>query len=134
MTTSTTFTEDELATRVLREIGIVESGEAPSNIDLVWAKETNASEIALLAAIQMPIWNGSYLSVPLEYYTTLARRLALAVAPSFGIVDLAKAQMAIDAADRTLSLLAAPRMFNPRPLRADDAIQRRASFDFTTGQ
>lgn len=131
----TVYSDTEFATRVLRDLGLVGAEETPSSADIAWAKQTAASEIALLAAINLPIWNGSDMAVPLEYLTTLSRRVGLAVEPSFGRTTIAEAQMAMREAERYLTLLVNPRITSPRILTTNDATgNRRSSFDFATGQ
>lgn len=102
-----TYSDSDQATRVLKDLGLVEADETPSASDLNWAIETVASEVALLAAKGIPIWNGSDQSVPLEYLTVLSRRIGLAVGPSFGLFSLAEAQIAMPIAERDLRILAA---------------------------
>lgn len=128
----TTYSETDFATRVLRDLGLVGADETPSSADLEWAKETAASEIAMLSAINLPIWNGSELAVPQEYLTMLSRRVGLAVAPSFGLTDIATAQKQMRDAEHTLTLMAAPRT-RAIPLSADDATPRRANFSYRNG-
>lgn len=89
------FTLAELATRVLKDLGLVGAEETPSATDLEWAQETCSSEIDLMAAKGIGIWNGSEESIPNEYLTTLSRRIGLAVAPSFGLTDVATANSQI---------------------------------------
>lgn len=103
----TTYSAADLATRVLKDLGLVEADETPSASDLAWATETVSSEVALMSAKGIVIWNGSDQSVPLEYLTVLSRRIGLAVGPSFGLMDLAQAQMAMTLAERDLRVLAA---------------------------
>lgn len=129
----TVYSQAEFATHTLKAMGLVAAEETPSATDLSWATEVTGSEIALLAALNMPIWNGSELSVPQEYLTTLARRCALAVAPSFGMMSLSDAQMAMREAERYLSILASPRVGAPLRLLSNDAKQTRSGFNFTTG-
>lgn len=129
----TTYTEDEFATRVLKDLGVIGAEETPTSADLEWAKETALSEIMALAAIGLPIWNGSEVSVPQEYLTILSRRVGLALAPSYGQTDPATAQLAMREAERSLTILAAPRS-RPLKLLADDAKAGSASFNFTTGR
>lgn len=128
----TTYTETEFATRVLKDLGIIGAEETPSSADLEWAKETAASEISLLAATGIPIWNGSGVAIPQEYLSTLSRRVALAVAPSYGETDMATAQNAMREAERPLTILAAPRS-RPRLLSSND-VKTNSSFNFTSGQ
>jgi hypothetical protein len=129
----TTYTENQFATRLLKDLGLIGAEETPSSADLEWAKETAASEISLLAATGIPLWNGSELSIPQEYLTTLSRRVGLALSPSFGQTDPATAQNAMRAAERSLIVLAAPRGARPTALSADNTLTRRGSFNFTLG-
>ena len=128
----TTYTEDQFATRVLKDLGIIGAEETPSSADLEWAKETAASEISLLAATGIPIWNGSEVAIPQEYLSTLSRRVCLAVAPSYGSTDMVAAQNAMREAERSLTILAAPRS-RPLSLRTD-VPARGGAFNFTTGR
>jgi hypothetical protein len=121
------YSQTDLATRVLRDLGLLGSEETPSAPDLDWATETVSSEVAMLGAIGLPIWNGSDMAVPVEYLSPLSRRICLAVAPSFGLTDTATAQMAMREAERYLTLMASPRLGSPLPLRSDDAMRRRSS-------
>jgi hypothetical protein len=101
----TTYTTAELATRVLRDLGLVAAEETPTAADLDWATETVQSEVGLLAAKGIPIWNGSDVSIPQEYLTVLSRRIGLAAAPSYGLTDVASATVAMDLAERDLRIL-----------------------------
>lgn len=128
----TTYNEDQFATRVLKDLGLVGAEETPSAADLAWAKETAATEILMLASIELPIWNGSEMEIPQEYLGVLSRRVGLAVAPSFGLIDIATAEQQMRAAEYNLTLLAAPRTM-PLTLTANDATRHRPSFNYTTG-
>jgi len=92
----TTYTTTELATRVLKDLGLVAAEETPSSADLNWAIETVQSEVQMLAAKGIPVWNGSEVVVPSEYLTVLSRRIGLALAPSFGLGDIASATQAME--------------------------------------
>lgn len=102
----TTFTKAELATRMLKDLGLVAAEETPSAADLAWAEETCSSEIDLMSAKGIGIWNGSEDEIPNEYLTVLSRRIGLAVAPSFGLADVATANASIIALERDLRILA----------------------------
>jgi hypothetical protein len=130
----TTYSQPDLATRVLKDLGLVGADETPSADDLAWATETVSSEVAMLSAIGIPIWNGSDMVVPNEYLTVLSRRIGLAVAPSFGLTDLATAQLAMREAERYLTIMAAPRSASPLSLRTDDATRGSSGFNFMTGR
>ncbi len=102
----TTYTEAQLATRVLRDLGVVASDETPSSQDLNDAVEIIASEIPSMAVRGISIWGGSGTVVPQEYLTALSRRLGLSVAPTYGM-GLDQSAIAIEAAERYLRQLAA---------------------------
>lgn len=130
----TTYSQSDLATRMLKDLGLIGAEEVPSAVDLEWAEETVGSEVAMMGAIGLPIWNGSDMAVPLEYLTPLSRRCGLAVAPSFGLMDPATAMLAMREAERYLTVLANPRAGAPLTLVTNDSKQRRGRFNFTTGQ
>ena len=101
----TTYTGAQLATRVLKDLGMVGAEETPTAADQTWAEETVEAEIGLLAAKGIPIWNGGDDDIPHEYLTTLSRRIGLAMAPSFGLSDVATATLAMRAAEDDLRIL-----------------------------
>lgn len=103
----TTYTTSELATRVLKDLGLVGAEETPSAVDLAWAVETVQSEVMMLSAKGIPIWNGSEVEVPQEYLTLLSRRIGLAVGPSFGLMSQAEAEAAMKMAEVNLRILGA---------------------------
>lgn len=105
----TTFSQTDLATRVLRDLGLVESEETPSDVDIAFALETIASETASMGVRGIPIWNGSDESVPLEYFSAMSRRIGLAVAPAFGLITIADAARAIPDAETLLTELSLTR-------------------------
>jgi hypothetical protein len=102
----TTYTRADLATRVLKDLGLVGAEETPDAADQEWAVETVSAEISLLDAIDMPIWNGSDMAVPQEYLTILSRRIGLALEPSFGLSSIANATMAMKEVEKTLRRMA----------------------------
>jgi hypothetical protein len=101
----TTYTSAEFATRVLRDLGLVGAEETPSAADLDFATETAASEVQMLAAKGIQVWNGSETSVPVEYLTLLSRRVGLALASAFGLTDPASATQAMELTERDLRIL-----------------------------
>jgi hypothetical protein len=101
------FTLAQLAARVLHDLGMVGADETPSSADLEWAKETCSSEIDLMAAKSIVIWNGDEESIPNEYLTTLSRRICLAVAPSFGLSDVATSSQMIVALEKEIRAISA---------------------------
>ena len=102
-----TYTLADLATRVLKDMGMVGAEETPSASDQEWAEETCTSEIAMLDAMNIPIWNGSAVSVPEEYLTILSRRIGVALESSYGLSSIAQATMAMETIDKTLRRMAA---------------------------
>lgn len=129
----TTFTQTELATRTLRDLGLIGAEEVPSAADLDWANQTIESVVPTLAAIGLPIWNGSEAHVPAEYLVPLSKRIGLDVASSFGLIDPAEAEAAKQSMERTLTLMANPRRGDPGLLRTDDATSSYRAFNWTTG-
>lgn len=101
----TTYSINELATETLATPGLIGVDETPSADELADAVKVCKSEILQMNARGIPIWNGSELEVPEEYFTLLARRCALALYPKYGGMDLAQAQLAMDAAERNLRVL-----------------------------
>ena len=101
----TTFTKAELAVRVLRDLGIYGAEETPSAADQEWAEQTCSSEILLLAAKDIPVWNGGTETIPEEYLTVLSRRIGLAMASSYGIEEMAKATQAMELLEYNLRIL-----------------------------
>lgn len=129
----TTKTQTELATRLLRDLGLIGAEETPSAADLDFANETIESVVPMLAAIGVPIWNGSEAQVPLEYFVPLSKRLGLDVAPGFGLADPAEAEAAKGALERNLTLMANPRRADPGTLKTDEAQRSYRTFNWTTG-
>lgn len=103
----TTYTQTDLAIRLLRDLGLIAAEETPSAADLVWAKETIEAEITALSAENVRLWGGSYASIPGEYFTPLSARIGLAIAPSFGLASVAEAEIAKEAANRRLRKISA---------------------------
>lgn len=128
----TTYTQAQLATRMLRDLGLIGAEETPWASDLEWAEETVASEIQMLSTLGLPIWNGSEISIPEEYLTLISRRCGAAIAPSYGLMSQAEAIATMEAAERNLTILAAPRGAMPLLLNADDSTRMRR-FNFATG-
>ncbi len=126
-------TLSDLAHRVARDLGILGAEETLSAADYAWITQTCTSEVAMMADLGMPVWNGSEASVPPQYLTALSRRIGLAIAPSFGLTDPATAMASMREAERPLSVMAAPRLANPTLLRSDDSKRSGSRFNFSTG-
>ena len=128
----TTYTANEFGTRLLKDLGLIGAEETPSAADMAWATETASSEIMALSALNLPIWNGSHLAIPQEYLTTLSRRVGIAMAASFGLASPAEAMAAMREAERSLTLMAAPKL-RAAALKTD-TISSRGTFNYATGE
>ncbi len=101
----TTYTTTQLATRALRDLGVVGAEETPTAADLAWAIETVQSEVQMLARKGIPVWNGSEVSVPQEYLTTLSRRVGAPMATSFGLMTIPEAEQVMLLCEQNLRIL-----------------------------
>lgn len=116
----TVFSRSDLATRVLKDLGITNASETPTADDLSWAAETIASVTAQLATEGIHIWNGSDQALPESYLVPLSKRICLDVGPSFGLYTIAEAETAKPIANATL------RRMNAKP--PTGAVQQVNSF------
>jgi hypothetical protein len=101
----TTYSLSDMATRVLKDLGLIGAEETPSGVDLTWAQETVSAEVETLNQIGMPIWNGSDMDVPQAYLLPLSNRIGLSIAPSFGLMSLVDAERAKPIAEQVLHKL-----------------------------
>lgn len=101
----TTYSQSDLATRVLRYLNLVDVTEAPDADILADTIETISSDIAAMSVRGMPIWNGSVMAVPQMYLIPLTVRLSIPVAVSYGMSSPADAPKAMLAAERVLHAL-----------------------------
>jgi len=130
----TTYTLSDLGTRVLRDLGLVGAEETPSAADLAYAEQTISSVVALLRAKEIVIWNGDENSIPEEYFVALSKRIALDVAPSFGLISLDRTEPAIEIAEKSLRILSQPRPGAPIALKTDELTQRRyGTYNYLVG-
>jgi hypothetical protein len=102
----TTYSTEELATRVAKDLGLIDRSAVLDADEMAWLVETIQSELQMLNAKGIPIWNGSDITIPQEYLTALSRRLGLAISPSYGLMDQATATRAIEMAEVNLLRLA----------------------------
>ena len=101
----TTYTKSDMAIRILRDAGLIGAEETPSAADFLFASETLSSEFDLMAAKGLAIWDGSEDAIPNSYYTTLSRRVALVLAPSFGLGTLVDSSNAIPLVERDIRII-----------------------------
>jgi hypothetical protein len=87
----TTHTKSELATRLLRDLGLLGADETASSVDMDWAEETIDATFAALQRKGIRIWDSSTDAIPDEYLVLLSQRIGLDVAPSFGLMSMADA-------------------------------------------
>src|ERR1051326_497501 len=102
----TIYSQSDLATRVLRDLGLIGAEEVPSAADLQWSVETVGSEVALLGSSGLPSVTAPAPDRrgPLDSLAPLSRRIGLAVAASFGLIATASAQLAMREAERYLTV------------------------------
>src|SRR5689334_207246 len=117
----TTYTQADLATRILLDLGVISAEDTPSAIDLIWANDTIEAVVPTLSAMGLPIWNGSEVVVPAEYLIPLSKRIGLDMAPSFGLMNTVEAEAAKRGMEQSLTIMANPRGGNPSTLRTDEA-------------
>lgn len=129
----TTYTEVELATQTLRAPGLLGIEETLSAAEYVDVVQSNRSVIATMGAIGLPIWNGSELAVPEEYFVELSLRLSLPVQFANGLIDMAQYLAMVEASEARLTVMAAPRGSSPLLSKANDSTGRRSSYNWTTG-
>lgn len=120
----TTYSETELATETLRSASLIGSDETPSAADLVDAKQSNASVVGAMAAIGIPIWNGSEVQVPQEYLVELAIRLSLPLRLKYGMIDESDYLSMVEASETRLTIMAAPRGSDPLTLSSNESTGR----------
>ena len=101
------YTPEQLATRCLKDLGLVAVDEVPTADEMADAIEILSSEIPQMQIRGMPIWNGSEVEIPQEYLTALSRRLGLAVGPSYGAFSVVDATAAIIPSESVLRQLSA---------------------------
>jgi hypothetical protein len=86
----TTYTETEFATETLRAPGLLGMEETLAAAEYDDVTRSNRSVVGILAAIGLPIWNGSEISVPEEYFVELAMRCSLPLQFKYGLVTHAE--------------------------------------------
>ncbi len=83
----TTYSQTDLATKVLRYLNLVGVTETPSADELADTIETISSDVAAMTVRNMPIWNGSVMAVPQAYLLPLAIRLSIPISASYGLMN-----------------------------------------------
>lgn len=117
----TTFTESDLATETLRSASLIGSEEVPSAVDLLDTEQSNSSVLATMATIGLPIWNGSEIEVPNEYFVELSIRLSMPLRLKYGMIDEITYLKLVDAAETRLTVMAAPRGAAPLEMSTNES-------------
>ena len=128
------YTEVDLATETLRSPGLLGIDETLSAAEYDDTIRSNRSVIATLNTIGLPIWNGSEIDIPEEYYVELAMRCSLPLQFKNGLISHADMLSMIEASESRLTVMAAPRGSNPLPASTNESTgYRRGYFNWQTG-
>lgn len=130
----TTYTETELATETLRSPGLLGIEETMSAAEYDDVTRSNRSVIATLGSIGIPVWNGSEIDVPEEYFVELALRCSLPIQFKNGQISHGELLSMIDASEARLITMAAPRGSVPLLASSNDSTGGRPYFNWTTGR
>lgn len=103
----TTFSRSDLATRVLRDLGLVAAEETPPADDQTFAEETVQSVYAELAAVGISLPDGNDQALPEKHLVCVSKRIGLDVGTAFGLFSVADAEVAKPIAEQRLRALAA---------------------------
>lgn len=109
----TTYTESDLATEAMRSCGLTSIEEPLNAVEFADAVQSNGSVIQMLSAIGIPVWNGSEISIPEQYFVELALRCSVPLQFKNGLIDHGTMLQLIDASEARLIVMAAPRGANP---------------------
>jgi hypothetical protein len=121
----TTYSESDLANQTLLTTGLIETNGTLSAEDYTAATTSNRSVINMLNALGIPVWNGSEISVPEEYFVELAMRCSLPFQLRWGQINMQQYLGMVDECERRLTLLAAPRGATPLLSATNESSQRR---------
>ena len=129
----TTFTESDLATETLKSASIVEIDGVLSASEFADVTRSNGSVIQMLGKIGLPIWNGSEIDVPEEYFVELALRCSLPIQFKNGLIGHAEMLGLIEASEMRLVVMAAPRGAMPLIASSNESTGRRGFYNWQTG-
>lgn len=128
------YTEVDLATETLRSPGLLGIDETLSAAEYDDTIRSNRSVIATLNTIGLPIWNGSEIDVPEEYFVELAMRCSLPLQFKNGLIGHADMLSMIEASETRLTVMAAPRGAKPLPSSTNESTgYRRGYYNWQTG-
>jgi hypothetical protein len=129
----TTYTESDLATETLKSAGIVEIDGVLTASEFVDVTRSNGSVVQMLGKIGLPIWNGSEIDVPEEYFIELALRCSLPIQFKNGMIDHAGMLSLIEASETRLVVMAAPRGAMPLLASSNESTGGRPFYNWQTG-
>jgi hypothetical protein len=128
------YSETDLATETLRSPGLLGIDETLSAAEYDDTIRSNRSVIATLNTIGLPIWNGSEIDVPEEYFVELAMRCSLPLQFKNGLIGHADMLSMIEASEARLTVMAAPRGAKPLPSNTNESTGfRRGYYNWQTG-
>lgn len=130
----TVYTESDLATETLKSAALVEIDGVLSAAEFVDVVRSNGSVIQMLGKIGLPIWNGSEIDVPEEYFIELALRCSLPIQFKNGLVNHAEMLSLIEASEMRLTVMAAPRGSMPLIASSNESTGGRPFYNWQTGQ
>lgn len=117
----TTYSETDLITEAYRAPGLIGIEETPSAAEVADAQVSNASVIATMNSLGIPIWNGSVIAVPEEYFIELAIRCSLPLQLKNGLINNAEYLSLVEASEQRLTVMAAPRGSAPLELTTNES-------------
>jgi hypothetical protein len=128
------YTETDLATETLRSPGLLGIDETLSAAEYDDTIRSNRSVIATLNTIGLPIWNGSEIDVPEEYFVELAMRCSLPLQFKNGLISHADMLSMVEASESRLTVMAAPRGSKPLTASTNESTgYRRQIYNWQTG-
>ena len=127
------YSETDLATETLKAPGLVDIEGTLTAAEFEDARQSNRSVVATLAVIGLPIWNGSEMSVPEEYFIELALRCSLPIQFKNGLITHAQMLQMIDASEARLTVMAAPRGSMPMTASTNESTRNRSYYNGLVG-
>ncbi len=131
----TTYSESDLATETMRSTGLTGINETLTAEEYTDVVQSNRSVIAMLNVVGIPVWNGSEIAVPEEYFVELAMRCSLPIQLKNGQISMQQYLGMIDECERRLTLMTAPRGATPliSPSNESSSRRRYGGFNWSTG-
>ena len=104
------FTTNDLALRILHDLNVTPIDQDPDASDLQFVLQTITCEFASMEAdgLRLNMAETSVDSISPVLFTELSKRIGYAVAPGYGMMDMATALQAIGASEDKIRRLIAP--------------------------